>query len=108
MHKATTVLCIWIYNMTCATLRHDTYPNQYRAMFVLNCRVMKDEHLTYVPKPGKKSRKRQRGAEQLNSSTDSEANKYHPVRCSNCNTEVAVVDTDEVFHFFNVLPSAAS
>ena len=31
---------------------------------------------------------------------------YHPVRCSECNTEVAVFDKDEVFHFFNVLPSA--
>ena len=80
-------------------------------MFVLNCRVMKDEILTYIPKPNKKSRKRHRDAkfkEQPETSADSEANKYQPVRCSNCNTEVAVMDTEEVFHFFNVLPSAAS
>lgn len=81
-------------------------------MFVLNCRVMRDEVLTYVPKPGKKSRKRQRGAKFRDQSeevpADSEENQYRPVRCSNCNTEVAVMDTEEVFHFFNVLPSAAS
>ena len=31
---------------------------------------------------------------------------YHPVRCVQCNTEVAVYDKDEVYHFFNVLTSA--
>jgi len=28
---------------------------------------------------------------------------YNPVRCSVCGTEVAVYDSDEVYHFFNVL-----
>ena len=93
--------------------RHDTYANQYRAMFVLNCLVLKEEVLTYVPKPDRKSRKRQRPARKAGEETTtavdpSSENKYHPVRCKNCNTEVAVVDTDELFHFFNVLPSAAS
>lgn len=32
---------------------------------------------------------------------------YHPVRCKLCNTDVGVVDSDEVYHFFNVLPSDA-
>ena len=32
---------------------------------------------------------------------------YHPVHCSVCDTDVAVYDRDEVFHFFNVLASAA-
>ena len=30
---------------------------------------------------------------------------YHPVMCTECSTEVAVYDKDEVFHFFNVLAS---
>lgn len=85
-------------------------------MFVLNCQVMKDEVLKYIPKPSKKSRKRSKGAAdklsetgQCEASSDSqEVDGYNPVRCAQCNTEIAVVDTDEVFHFFNVLPSAPS
>ncbi|KAF9355564.1 hypothetical protein BGX34_010405 [Mortierella sp. NVP85] len=30
---------------------------------------------------------------------------YHPVSCEICNTKVAVVDQDEVYHFFNVIPT---
>lgn len=82
-------------------------------MFVLNCHVIKDEILKYVPKPSKRSRKRRRGAggtttNEQQPEAASEMDRYHPVRCRDCNTEVAVVDTDEVFHFFNVLPSASS
>lgn len=74
---------------------------------------MKDEVLKYVPKPSKKSRKRSKGTNRVEPLPESgpdlqEGDGYHPVRCAECNTEVAVVDTDEVFHFFNVLPSAPS
>ncbi|KAG0006951.1 hypothetical protein BGZ65_001322 [Modicella reniformis] len=31
---------------------------------------------------------------------------YHPANCEICNTKVAVVDQDEVYHFFNVIPTA--
>lgn len=30
---------------------------------------------------------------------------YNPVQCSECSTEVAVFDKDEVYHFFNILAS---
>jgi hypothetical protein len=30
---------------------------------------------------------------------------YHPVRCDQCKTEIAMYDTDEVYHFFNVVAS---
>lgn len=30
---------------------------------------------------------------------------YHPVMCKICNTKVAVYDSDEVYHFFNVVTS---
>lgn len=89
--------------------------NQYRAMFVVNCSILRDEVLKYYPKPDKRSRKRNRGKQQRQQQpaevddgtlgTDG-AELYHPVRCSQCNTEVAVYDKDEVFHFFNVLTSA--
>jgi len=31
---------------------------------------------------------------------------FHPVACSECNTVVAALDSDEVYHFFNVLASS--
>lgn len=30
---------------------------------------------------------------------------FHPVTCTICNTKVAVYDTDEVYHFFNIVTS---
>lgn len=78
-------------------------------MFVMNCCVVRDEVLTYMPKPDKKSRKRKnrKSKGEQTAQTTEEPEKYNPVRCSECNTEVAVFDKDEVFHFFNVLASAA-
>lgn len=38
-------------------------------------------------------------------SNQEEEEVYHPVLCTECSTEVAVMDKDEVFHFFNVLAS---
>lgn len=96
-------------------------------MFVLNCCILRDEVLKYFPKPDRRSRKRNRGKqtqrrssrEQAAATTEAGgvevrgqrseaegAELYHPVRCSQCNTEVAVYDKDEVYHFFNVLTSA--
>uniref|UniRef100_F6YLL6 E2F-associated phosphoprotein n=1 Tax=Ciona intestinalis TaxID=7719 RepID=F6YLL6_CIOIN len=85
--------------------RHDTYQNQYRAMFVLNCTVHKDEVLHYKG-PKKKVFKRHK---RYVRSTDAETNQqstndsYHPVKCETCKTEIAVYDKDDVFHFFNVI-----
>ena len=73
-------------------------------MFVLNCVIVKEETLTYNPKSGKKGQKRRRGKDKGNVTEEQSA--YHPVKCHECNTEVAVYDHDEVFHFFNVLASA--
>ncbi len=91
--------------------RHEVYKNQYRAMFVVNCRVQKDEVLKHIPKQKKSFRKRRRKSGQNTAAADGpdepEAT-YHPVRCTECNTEVAVIDSDEVFHFFNVLASVSS
>ena len=85
--------------------RHEVFTNQYRAMFVLNCKIIKDELLKYKPKPNKKSRRRtQRDLKKGDNEIPEEG--YNPVHCSVCNTEVAVYDKDEIFHFFNVLASA--
>ncbi|KAG8013476.1 E2F-associated phosphoprotein [Nibea albiflora] len=97
--------------------QHEKYRTQYRAMFVMNCTVKKDEVLRYQTQQQqpKKKRKRRRGGQ----NTDAAPNEtpdptpagmdadevYHPVQCSECSTEVAVFDKDEVYHFFNILSS---
>ncbi|CAH6837879.1 E2F-associated phosphoprotein [Phodopus roborovskii] len=87
--------------------RHESYKTQYRAMFVMNCSVNREEVLRYK---NPENRKKKRGAKKMRSNpegpVETEAEEiYHPVMCTECSTEVAVYDKDEVFHFFNVLAS---
>ncbi|XP_020497628.1 E2F-associated phosphoprotein [Labrus bergylta] len=96
--------------------RHDKYRTQYRAMFVMNCKVKRDEVLRFKTQPEKKqrNRKRRRGQktetpldgrpEPTPEGMDADE-VYNPVQCSECSTEVAVFDKDEVYHFFNILAS---
>ncbi|XP_024125979.1 E2F-associated phosphoprotein isoform X1 [Oryzias melastigma] len=81
--------------------RHETYRTQYRAMFVMNCVVKTDEVLHYKHPPEKRKRRRGRRAEDGQAAAET----YRPVQCSQCSTEVAVFDKDEVYHFFNILAS---
>ncbi|XP_054470132.1 E2F-associated phosphoprotein isoform X2 [Anoplopoma fimbria] len=100
--------------------RHDKYRTQYRAMFVMNCAVKKDEVLRYKTQQEVKQRKRKRRRGQKTETPMDETPEtpttpapegmdadeiYHPVQCSECSTEVAVFDKDEVYHFFNILAS---
>ncbi|XP_047467430.1 E2F-associated phosphoprotein [Mugil cephalus] len=98
--------------------RHEKYRTQYRAMFVMNCTVKKDEVLRYKSDQEKKERtgkKRRRRGQKTEAPVDEapepmpagmDADEvYHPVQCSECSTEVAVFDKDEVYHFFNILTS---
>ncbi|CAO2586297.1 E2F-associated phosphoprotein, partial [Lemmus lemmus] len=87
--------------------RHESYKTQYRAMFVMNCSVNREEVLRYK---NPRDRKKKRGAKKMRSSPEGAVETaaeevYHPVMCTECSTEVAVYDKDEVFHFFNVLAS---
>lgn len=96
--------------------RHDKYRTQYRAMFVMNCTVNKEEILRYKTLNEKNLRNRKRKGRQPEPTTAMEATDsgvvvgmggeiYHPVQCTECSTEVAVLDKDEVYHFFNILAS---
>ncbi|XP_056152135.1 E2F-associated phosphoprotein [Lampris incognitus] len=97
--------------------RHEKYRTQYRAMFVMNCSVKRDEVLRYKEQNDKKkrSRKRRRGEKEKITTADEtsdpiprgmeEEDVYHPVQCTECSTEVAVFDKEEVYHFFNILAS---
>ncbi|KAM4014196.1 E2F-associated phosphoprotein [Anomaloglossus baeobatrachus] len=90
--------------------RHESYKTQYRAMFVMNCTVNKEEVLKFPQQPIKN---RRRGRKRMKApsagsalETQSiEGDTYHPVKCNECSTEVAVYDKEEVYHFFNVLAS---
>ncbi|KAI8084640.1 E2F-associated phosphoprotein-domain-containing protein [Halteromyces radiatus] len=66
--------------------RHESYSNQFRAMFVTNCQVNKKERYRYP---------------ESTSSATNEA--YYVVKCDTCDTHVAMMDEDEVYHFFNVI-----
>ncbi|XP_030639513.1 E2F-associated phosphoprotein [Chanos chanos] len=97
--------------------RHEKYRTQYRAMFVMNCTVKKEEILRYKKNNNKKQKNRhKRKGHQDSGSTEmdvtasgpagmDEEETYHPVQCTECSTEVAVYDKDEVYHFFNILAS---
>ncbi|KAG7466481.1 hypothetical protein MATL_G00165200 [Megalops atlanticus] len=90
--------------------RHEKYRTQYRAMFVMNCTVNREEALRYRTPADRKrmnQRKRMKGHQQTEPGfVEAEPEEtYHPVRCSECSTEVAVFDKDEVYHFFNILAS---
>ncbi|KAM3918780.1 E2F-associated phosphoprotein [Leptodactylus fuscus] len=90
--------------------RHETYRTQYRAMFVMNCTVNKEEVLKF-PEQAIKNRRRERkkmktpSADSAMETQSKDTEMYHPVKCNECSTEVAVYDKEEVYHFFNVLAS---
>ncbi|XP_077395837.1 E2F-associated phosphoprotein [Festucalex cinctus] len=92
--------------------RHEKYRTQYRAMFVMNCSVNKEQVLRYKKPPVRTPRNRKRGGKDEAAATMTttpagmDADEvYHPVQCSECSTEVAVLDKDDVYHFFNILSS---
>jgi hypothetical protein len=85
--------------------QHDTYEGQYRAMFVVNCNVDAGETLTFKEAKGEAKKHRSRDA-RMQAQKDAHAERFHPVKCNDCRTVVAVYDTDEVYHFFNVITGA--
>jgi hypothetical protein len=76
--------CPACFTLLCADCqRHVEYANQYRAMFVTrHCHIRTTEVVMH------------------------EEERYHPVVCSKCDAAVGVYCiADEVYHFYNVLPS---
>lgn len=66
--------------------RHEKYADQFRAMFVHNCHTV----------PG----------ERYKMKGDSGDEYYQKVTCETCGIQVAMLDEDEVYHFFNVVATA--
>lgn len=83
--------------------RHEKYVTQYRAVFVTNCKIGSDRvSQQNNPKPRRTKRGRKSGESEAGFIGGETPNK---VSCSVCSTEVGIIDEDEVYHFFNVLPS---
>ncbi|XP_069806996.1 E2F-associated phosphoprotein [Dendropsophus ebraccatus] len=90
--------------------RHESYRTQYRAMFVMNCTVNMEEVLKFPEQPMKNRRRERKkmktpSADPAMETQSKEVALYHPVKCNECSTEVAMYDKEEVYHFFNVLAS---
>ena len=98
--------CLTLLCLDCQ--RHEIYKTQYRAMFVHNCHVdftkkMLRKNKILCQKQYKRSKKFQ--FDNKDTSNSSITDVYYPVQCTSCNTNVAVFDTDGVFHFFSVIAS---
>ncbi|XP_052205963.1 uncharacterized protein LOC127810488 isoform X2 [Diospyros lotus] len=82
--------------------RHEKYLTRYRAVFVTNCKIKSEAS-------GVRNLKRKRGMKGRGSSHNEAApgdgETFKPVCCAVCSTEVGVIDEEEVYHFFDVLPS---
>ena len=88
---------------------HDSQQNRYRAMFVMNCKVTHLTHLCrhislhpQVMTNEKESLCRSNAARGRMAESEGCI-----VKCEKCECEVGFYDADEVYHFFNVLPSTA-
>ena len=74
-------------------------------MFVMNCIEDTDTKLTF---PVIKSKSKKKGKNNKQTEFNNEADPeevFNPVKCNQCSTQVAMYDSDEVYHFFNVLAS---
>ena len=75
-------------------------------MFVMNCKEDTSQKLTF-PLPKSKSKGKSKASKmqaEFNNELDPEE-VFNPVKCGQCSTQVAVYDSEEVYHFFNVLAS---
>ncbi|OVA10706.1 E2F-associated phosphoprotein [Macleaya cordata] len=84
--------------------RHAQYVTQYRAIFVVNCKIKSNQVLRQSNQKPKNGRKSGRGRNETEAGPSC-IETFKPVCCLVCSTEVGVIDQEEVYHFFNVLPS---
>uniref|UniRef100_A0A803Q790 E2F-associated phosphoprotein n=1 Tax=Cannabis sativa TaxID=3483 RepID=A0A803Q790_CANSA len=93
--------CFTTLSLDCQ--RHEKYLTQYRAIFVVNCKVGSKCLLRDSISQLKSGKRRRETDESEVDQTVGET--FKQVHCMVCSTEVGVMDEEEVYHFFNVLPS---
>ena len=74
-------------------------------MFVFNCQINEQEELKYPKGEEESKRKFKKNKKPIANDSTIEYDVYKPVECINCNTGVGVYDSNEIYHFFNVLAS---
>eukprot|EP00898_Chlorokybus_atmophyticus_P000876 jgi/Chlat1/178/Chrsp1S03250 len=87
--------------------RHELYHMQFRAMFVRNVQVQDKLMTTPAQRLSKQRQASQTSAGQGHAPQPQDNEHYRSVECSTCGTEVAMLDKDSVYHFFNVFPTGA-
>ena len=101
------------------TCSHAFYENQFRAMFVSNCRVVLNHSIRYRVHGARDTKRAERVPDVVDSRTAAsdvmdavlaapteQWELYHPVQCVVCEVEVAVYEPGtELFHFHNVFVS---
>eukprot|EP01132_Coremiostelium_polycephalum_P002054 gene2054-2532_t len=121
--------CPGCFTLLCIdSQRHDIYKNQFRAIFVKNCKIDPTKRLVYKEdniKNNNNNNSKRKGKSSTTTTNNNNTVKeeddnielkiedtsepiveyYYQVFCSVCDTNVAVIDNDEVYHFFNVFPS---
>uniref|UniRef100_A0A0N5BV29 E2F-associated phosphoprotein n=1 Tax=Strongyloides papillosus TaxID=174720 RepID=A0A0N5BV29_STREA len=79
--------------------RHESYKNQYRAMFAQSVKVDFDKKL-YIPVNSKMHSTELVSVIPENAKTD---DIFYPVYCAHCKHRIGVYDNEEVYHFFEVI-----
>lgn len=99
---------------------HETFPHQYRAMFVQHCRIVEKRVLPSREMGGggggvggrgrmRRGRGQREREEEEEVEKEESGGPYFAVCCDECGTEVAVLDvSDEIYHFCHVLDSAGN
>ncbi|KAG2191475.1 hypothetical protein INT46_006375, partial [Mucor plumbeus] len=75
-------------NLCYSCQRHEKYADQFRAMFVRNCHTV----------PGERYK--------MKGEDDRDDEYFYKVICDTCGIQVAMLDDDEIYHFFNVVASS--
>ncbi|KAI8893612.1 E2F-associated phosphoprotein-domain-containing protein [Globomyces pollinis-pini] len=78
--------CPMCFNTVCYDCQKHVEYSQYRAMFVVRCKILHEQIL------------RVKGTNEV----------FHPVQCGECGAEIGVYDSDEVYHFFQVVAQPCS
>jgi len=93
-------------------------------MFVRNCVVNRNERYR-IPEENNKRNKKNKNNKNINNNNnvkdpklieskneekniknnDGNQNYYYPVLCKYCQTQVGLLDQNEIYHLFNVIPS---
>jgi len=112
--RVTCLTCPCCFTLLCTdSQRHAKYPDQFRAAFSCNCQIVSEEKIINEVDSdddgGGDDDDPIQGERDMRRSTATAPRRkveiLHPVLCAECKTEVGVIDEDEIYHFFEVIPS---